>query len=139
MIKTLPLLIRFAILATPVANQLPSLPAFVRLSDTPWKGYVFIIPIEKRSIKKEVEKTANWEYLGPADKITVRPGPGTKQACQLIVHEMDTRLLASGVRVLKAGTRIISEKKGDFYFVNNFISINSYPFAIHNEEDKLSP
>jgi hypothetical protein len=134
MIKHLPLLISFALLATPAWNQQPSLPSFVKQSDTPWKGYVFIIPIEKRSTKKEVEKTGNWEYLGTADKITVRPGPGQRQACQLIVDERDTYILASGARMLNPGIRIISGKSGDFYFVSEYISTNSFPFKIYNEE-----
>src|SRR5438128_1283227 len=99
MIKFLPLLIILAFLSTPAANQ-QSLPVF---SDTPWKGFVFIIPIEKRSTKKEVEKLNNWQYLGTADKITVRPGPGIKQACQLIVDEKDTYTQPSGARLLKPG------------------------------------
>lgn len=136
MLKTLPLLISFAILAIPIANQQPSLPAFVTLSDTPWKGYVFIIPIEKRSTKKEVEKTANWECLGTADKITVRPGPGLKQACQLIMDEKDTYTQSSGERLLKPGIRIIARKKDDFYFVSELVSTNNYPFKIFNEEEQ---
>jgi hypothetical protein len=137
--KYLPLLIGFAFMANPAANQQPSsLPAFVKHADTPWKGYVFIIPIEKRSTKKEVEKLNNWECLGTADKITVRPGPGVKQACQLIVDEKDTYTLTSGTRMLKPGIKIISTKSGDFYFVSEFVSTNSYPFLIRNEE-LLSP
>ena len=112
--KYLPLLISFALLATPAANQQPSLPAFVKIPDTPWKGYVFIIPIEKRSTKKEVEKLNNWECLGSADKITVRPGPGVKQACQLIIDEKDTYTQPSGARLLKPGIKILAGKKGDF-------------------------
>jgi hypothetical protein len=138
MIKILPLLISLAFLAPSAAGQQPSLPSFVNQSDTPWKGYVFIIPIEKRSTKKEVEKTGNWEYLGTADKITVRPGPGQKQACQLIVDEKDTYTLASGIRMLKPGIRIISGKSGDFYFVSEYISTNSFPFKIYNEEPLTS-
>lgn len=134
MIKMLPLLISFSFVLPRVASQQPSLPSFVKQSDTPWKGYVFIIPIEKRNTKKEVEKTGNWEYLGTADKITVRPGPGQRQACQLIVDEKDTYTLASGTRMLKPGIRIISGKSGDFYFVSEYISTNSYPFKIYNEE-----
>jgi hypothetical protein len=134
MIKTLPLLISLAFLSPPSAGQQPSLPYFENQSDTPWKGYVFIIPIEKRFTKKEVEKTVNWEYLGTADKITVRPGPGQKQACQLIVDEKDTYTLASGTRMLKPGIRIISGKSGDFYYVSGYISTNSFPFKIYNEE-----
>jgi hypothetical protein len=130
MIKTLPLLISLAFLSPPTAGQ----QSFATQSDTPWKGYVFIIPIEKRNTKKEVEKTMNWEYLGTADKITVRPGPGQKQACQLIVDEKDTYTLASGIRMLKPGIRIISGKSGDFYFVSEYISTNNFPFKINNEE-----
>jgi hypothetical protein len=136
MIKFLPLLISLAFLSTPAANQQPSLPAFVKCSDTPWKGFVFIIPIEKRSTKKEVEKLNNWECLGMADKITVRPGPGIKQACQLIVDEKDTYTQPSGARLLKPGIRIIAGKKGDFYFVSELVSTNNYPFIIHNEEEQ---
>jgi hypothetical protein len=136
MMKYLPLLISFALLATPAANQQPSLPAFVKHADTPWKGYVFIIPIEKRSTKKEVEKLNNWECLGTADRITVRPGPGVKQACQIIIDEKDTYTQPSGARLLKPGIRIISGKKGDFYFVSELISTNNYPFIIHNEEEQ---
>jgi hypothetical protein len=136
MMKYLPLLISFALLATPAANQQPSLPAFVKHADTPWKGYVFIIPIEKRSTKKEVEKLKNWECLGSADRITVRPGPGVKQACQIIIDEKDTYTQPSGARLLKPGIRIISGKKGDFYFVSELISTNNYPFIIHNEEEQ---
>jgi hypothetical protein len=136
MMKYLPLLISFALLATPAANQQPSLPAFVKHADTPWKGYVFIIPIEKRSTKKEVEKLNNWECLGTADRITLRPGPGVKQACQIIIDEKDTYTQPSGARLLKPGIRIISGKKGDFYFVSELISTNNYPFIIHNEEEQ---
>ena len=137
--KYLPLLISFALLATPAANQQPSLPAFVKSVDTPWKGYVFIIPIEKRSTKKEVEKLNNWECLGSADKITVRPGPGVKQACQLIIDEKDTYTQPSGARLLKPGIKILAGKKGDFYFVSELISTNNYPFIIHNEEEQPQP
>jgi hypothetical protein len=136
MMKYLPLLISFALFATPAANQQPSLPAFVKHADTPWKGYVFIIPIEKRSTKKEVEKLNNWECLGTADRITLRPGPGVKQACQIIIDEKDTYTQPSGARQLKPGIRIISGKKGDFYFVSELISTNNYPFIIHNEEEQ---